>query len=194
LIPARVIGNSADTTSQVIYVNRGQRDGVKRDMGVITPDGIVGKVADVYGETSQIQLLTDKYSGAGAMLAGSRVQSPVGGTGEPLLSMKYVPSDDEVNVGDQVVTNGMDRIFPKDLPVGTVTEVKPGTPFKLVRVKPAAKLERLEEVIILAGLEPINMKKESESVGDAVKDVSPTEKTPAAKPANEKTAPKADRP
>src|SRR5262249_52482587 len=64
MVPARVIGNSADN-GQVIYVDRGRRDGLRKNMGVITAEGVVGKVTDVYGDTSQIQLLTDKESGAG---------------------------------------------------------------------------------------------------------------------------------
>ncbi len=63
-------------------------------MGVITPDGVVGKVIESYSDTAQVLLLTDKDSGVGAMLVESRIQSPVGGTGEPLLIMKYIPNDD----------------------------------------------------------------------------------------------------
>jgi rod shape-determining protein MreC len=158
MLPARVIGTSADTASLTIYLDRGERDGIRRNMGVITPDGVVGKVVESYRDTSQVLLLTDKESGVGAMLSDSRVQSPVGGTGEPLLAMKYIPSDDQVNVGEQVVTSGMDRIFPRDLPVGVVSEVKPGAPFQRVRVQPAAKLERLEEVIVLLTQQPLEKK------------------------------------
>lgn len=162
MVAARVIGKSADTASQTIYLDRGERDGIRRNMGVITPDGVVGKVVESFRDTSQVLLLTDRDSGVGAMLADSRVQSPVGGTGEPILSMKYVPSDDEVSVGQQVVTSGMDRIFPRDLPVGTVLEIKPGAPFKHVRVRPAAKLERLEEVIVLLTQQPLQPKKSAQ--------------------------------
>jgi rod shape-determining protein MreC len=162
MVTARVIGASAGTASQTIQLDRGERDGIRRNMGVITPDGVVGKVVESYANASQVLLLTDKESGVGAMLADSRIQSPVGGQGEPLLVMKYVPNDDSVNVGERVITSGMDRIFPRDLPVGIVTEIKPGNPFKQIRVKPAADLERLEEVIVLLSLHPIEMKKEGE--------------------------------
>src|SRR5713101_2634711 len=114
MLAARVIGTSADSASQTIYLDRGERDGIRRNMGVITPDGVVGKVIESYRDTAQVLLLTDKDSGVGAMLSDSRIQSPVGGTGEPLLSMKYIPTDDTVNVGEHVVTSGMDRIFPRD--------------------------------------------------------------------------------
>jgi rod shape-determining protein MreC len=161
MLAARVIGTSADTASQTVYLDRGERDGIRRNMGVITPDGVVGKVIESYRDTAQVLLLTDKDSGVGAMLAESRIQSPVGGTGEPLLSMKYIPTDDTVNVGEHVVTSGMDRIFPRDLPVGVVTEIKTGRPFQHVRVRPAANLQRLEEVIVLLTLHPLEQKREA---------------------------------
>src|SRR5438445_81346 len=158
MIAARVIGTG--TASLTIQLDRGERDGIRKDMGVITPDGVVGKVVESYPNASQVLLLTDKESGVGAMLADSRIQSPVGGQGEPLLVMKYVPNDDEVNTGEHVITSGMDRIFPRDLPVGTVTEIKAGNPFKQIRVKPSANLERLEEVLVLPSLRPLETKSE----------------------------------
>ena len=164
MIAARVIGVSADTASQTIQLDRGERDGIRKNMGVITPDGVVGKVVETYPNAAQVLLLTDKESGVGAMLADSRIQSPVGGQGEPLLVMKYVPNDDTVNVGERVITSGMDRIFPRDLPVGTVAEIKSGNPFKQIRIKPAANLERLEEVLVLQSLRPLETKTEESPV------------------------------
>jgi rod shape-determining protein MreC len=164
MIAARVIGTTAD--SQTIQLDRGERDGIRKNMGVITPDGVVGKVVESYPNASQVLLLTGKESGVGAMLADSRTQSPVGGQGEPLLVMKYVPNDDTVNLGERVITSGMDRIFPRDLPVGTVAEIKSGNPFKQIRIKPAANLERLEEVLVLLSLRPLEIKNE-ENTGDA---------------------------
>jgi rod shape-determining protein MreC len=175
MVGARVIGASAGTASQTIDIDRGERDGIKRNMGVITPDGVVGKVIESYANTAQVLLLTDKDSGVGALLAESRVQSPVGGTGDPLLFMKYVPNDDNVNNGEHVVTSGMDRIFPRDLPVGTIVDIKPGNPFKQIRVRPAANLERLEEVIVLLTLHPLELRTESESAA--------SQQAPPAKPA-----------
>src|ERR1700722_6655475 len=161
MLGARVIGSSADTASRTIYIDRGERDGVQKNMGVITPDGIVGKVIETFASTSQVLLLTDKDSGVGAMIAESRIQSPVGGTGEPRLDMKYVANDDKVDLGQLVVTSGMDRIFPRDLPVGTIADVRGGNPFKIIRVQPSANLERLEEVIVLTTLQPLDLKKDS---------------------------------
>jgi len=155
MVAARVIGGSAGTGSQTIELDRGEHDGIRKNMGVITPDGVVGKIIDAYPNTSQVLLLTDKDSGVGAKLADSGIQSPVEGLGEPLLTMKYFPNDDDVSVGARVVTSGMDRIFPRDLPVGTITQVKPDNPFKQIRIKPAANLEKLEEVLVLLTLHPL---------------------------------------
>jgi len=140
MVAARVIGGSAGTASQTIEID---------------PDGVVGKVIEAFPNTSQVLLLTDRESGVGAMLADSRIQSPVGGVGEPLITMKYVPNDDDVNIGERVITSGMDRIFPRDLPVGTITEIKPGSTFKQIRIKPAANLEKLEQVLVLLTLHPL---------------------------------------
>ncbi|HEY1471689.1 MAG TPA: rod shape-determining protein MreC [Candidatus Acidoferrum sp.] len=160
MVGARVIAASAGTASRTVEIDRGERDGIRRDMPVITPDGAVGKVIEVYHDNAQVLLLTDKDGGAGAMLIDSRIQSPVVGTGEPLLSMKYVANDDKVNVGEQVVTSGMDKIFPRDIPVGIVQEIKPGTPFKTILLHPAAKLNRLEAVIVLLSQQPLEFPKD----------------------------------
>ena len=148
LLAARVIGGDAGA-GRAIYLDRGERDGVQPNMGVITPQGAVGKVLEVYSSTSQVLLLTDKNGGAGALLANSRTQGAVKGAGEPLVLLDYVSNDQEVAPGDRVLTSGMDRIFPKDLPLGTVVDVRPGNPFKQIRVRPAARLDQLEEVFIL---------------------------------------------
>jgi rod shape-determining protein MreC len=162
MVMARVIGASAGTASHTVEIDRGERDGIRRNMAVITPDGAVGKIIESYRDTAQVLLLSDKEGGAGAMLVNSRIQSPVKGTGEPMLSMSYVAAEDSVNAGDKIVTSGMDKIFPRDVPIGTVLDVKQGNPFKQIRVKPAARLDRLEEVIVLLTQEPVSFKNDAE--------------------------------
>ena len=183
MLMARVIGASAGTASRTVEIDRGERDGVRRNMGVITPDGAVGKIIEVYRDNAQVLLLTDKDGGAGAMLLESRSQGPVKGNGDPTLSMNYVATDEKVNVGDRVVTSGMDKIFPRDIPVGTVIEAKPGTTFKQIKVKPAVNLERLEEVIVLLTQEAVEFPSQTDAQGTA-----PATETnpPATSPAAEK--------
>ncbi|MBZ5642696.1 MAG: rod shape-determining protein MreC [Acidobacteriia bacterium] len=170
MLAARVIGGSPDSNSQLVYISRGSREGIRRDMGVITPDGVVGKVVAVFPDTSQVLLLGDKDSGVGALLADTRTQGPVKGTGEPLLDLEYISNDEKVSPGEAVLTSGQDRIFPKDLPVGTVADVSPDrkTPFMKIRVKPAAHLDRLEEVLVLLTRDDLNLKKESDAKTEAL--------------------------
>ena len=155
MLAARVIATSADTASHVVFINRGTRDGIKSNMAVILPDGVVGKIFEAYGGVSEVLLATDKDSGVGGLLEGTRTQGVVGGTGDPMLTMKYVSNDENVSVGQRVLTSGEDQIFPKDLPIGTVMQVKPGNPFKQIQVRPAARLDRLEEVLVLLTREEI---------------------------------------
>jgi rod shape-determining protein MreC len=158
MLAAQVIGASPDPGSHILYLNRGSRDGVRRDMGVITPDGVVGKILAIFPDSSQVLVLNDKDSGVGALLATTRTQGPVKGTGDPLLDMEYVSSDEKITVGEAVLTSGQDRIFPKDLPVGSVVQFQPDphSPFMFIRVRPAAQLDQLEEVLILLTRQELN--------------------------------------
>jgi rod shape-determining protein MreC len=149
LLAAQVIGSSADPASHTLFINRGERDHLKLNMGVITSEGIVGKIVEVLPDTSQVLLINDKDSGVGAMFANSRTHGVVKGSGDPEPHMEYVVNDEKVTDGETIVTSGEDHIFPKDLPVGTVKGATPGNPFQIIRVQPAARLDRLEDVIVL---------------------------------------------
>jgi rod shape-determining protein MreC len=162
---ARVIGASPDSGSLVIYIDRGSRDGIRRDMGVITPDGVVGKILAVYPDTSQVLLLGDRESGVGALLANTRTQGVVKGSGKPELSMDYVSNDAKVSADEAVLTSGQDRIYPKDLPVATVVQAAPDhkTPFMQILLKPTAHLDQLEEVLVLLTRQELDLRKEAEA-------------------------------
>ncbi|MBI1749644.1 MAG: rod shape-determining protein MreC [Acidobacteria bacterium] len=161
MIAARVVGAGASETSRTLYIDRGEADGVRKNMGVITPEGVVGKVLESFGKTSLILLITDKESGVGALLANSRTQGVVRGTGEPLAEMYYVSNDQDVAAGEAILTSGIDKIFPKDLPVGAVVSAQGGNPFQVIRVRPAARLDRLEEVLVLLSRQEFPVKKEA---------------------------------
>ena len=155
MVAAEVIGASADSSSHTIFINRGEHDGLKRNMAVITPDGVVGRISEVSPHVAQVLLVTDKESGVGALLEDTRAHGVVNGAGEPLLHMDYVRGEEKVTVGEKIVTSGEDRIFPKDLPLGTVASTKAGFPMQTVQVEPAARLDRLEEVLVLTTQQPL---------------------------------------
>lgn len=149
-VAAQVIGSSGSEQSRSVYIDKGARDGIKPDMAVITADGIIGKVLRTFKTTSQVLLIDDQTSGVGAILAKSRLQGVLRGTPAGEVVLEKVMSDEPVQAGEQVLTSGGDQIFPKGLPVGTVTKVSPGPELFLnIRVKPAADMTRLEEVLVI---------------------------------------------
>lgn len=85
MIAAEVIGANADSTSRTVFINRGDQEGIRRNMAVITPDGVVGKISEALPHTSQVLLITDRESGVGALLASTRTHGVIKGTGNPLL-------------------------------------------------------------------------------------------------------------
>jgi rod shape-determining protein MreC len=184
MVAAEVIGAGADSSSRTIFINRGERDGLRRNMAVITPDGVVGKITEASPHVAQVLLITDKESGVGVLFADSRAQGVVKGAGEPLLHMDYVTSDEKVSVGDKILTSGEDRIFPKDLPLGTVTSVKSAYPFQTILVQPAAHLDRLEEVLVLQTELPLNRQQASSSFPEKKETLPPPIEKLTANPAS----------
>jgi rod shape-determining protein MreC len=163
MLVAEVIGASADPTSHTLFINRGEHDRVRRNLAVITPEGIVGKIVEVFPSTSQVLLINDKDSGVGALFAATRTHGVVKGSGDPNPRMDYVVNDEKVQPGDKILTSGEDHIFPKDLPIGTVENAKPANPFQLISIAPAARLDRLEEVIVLLSQQELTPKKTEEA-------------------------------
>jgi len=149
-LAAQVIGSSGSEQSRVLYIDKGANDGVLPDMAVISADGVVGKVRDVFRGTAQVLLINDEMSGVGTLLEKSRLFGVVKGTAAGTLMLDHIMSDEKVEKGEAVVTSGGDRIFPKGLPVGRVADVSPGSDLFLnIRVRPAADLSRLEEVLVV---------------------------------------------
>jgi len=151
---AQVIGSSGSELSRSVYIDKGESDGIKPDMAVITADGIVGKVLRVYGSTSLVLLIDDQTSGVGAILDKTRLQGILRGTPSGEVMLEKVMSDETVPAGELVLTSGGDGIFPKGLLVGRVTKVSPGSELFLnIRVRPAADLSRLEEVLVVTKID-----------------------------------------
>jgi rod shape-determining protein MreC len=151
-VAAQVIATSGTEQSRLITIDKGSRDGIKADMAVITPDGIVGKVKDVFKLSSQVLLINDHDSGAGVILENSRLQGIVKGTPLGELQINDIMSDEKVEAGERVITSGGDRIYPKGYSVGTVIGSAPdreNDPFLVIKIKPAADLNRLEEVLVI---------------------------------------------
>jgi rod shape-determining protein MreC len=154
-VAARVISRDPSGWFNSVVVNRGSTSGVAVGMPVVTPDGIVGRVVAVSPITSQVMLVTDDRAAAGAVvgqLGSSNALGVVKGVGtQGLLEMRYVSGLETVKEGDYVVTTGQDGVYPPDLNVGTVLELRPGTATTAhqITIKPGARLDSLQEVLIL---------------------------------------------
>ncbi len=151
---AQVIGSSGSEQSRSIYLDKGEKDGIRPDMAVITADGVVGKVLHVYRSTSLVLLISDQTSGVGAILEKSRLQGILRGEPSGEVALEKVMSDEQVAPGELVLTSGGDRIFPKGLPIGKVTKVFPGSDLFLnIQVKPTVNLSKLEEVLVVTRID-----------------------------------------
>jgi len=151
-VAAQVIGASGTEQSRVITIDKGSSDHIKVDMPVITPDGIVGKVKEVFPLSSQVLLINDHDSGAGVILESTRLQGIIKGTPLGELQINDIMSDEKVEPGERVITSGGDRIYPKGYAVGRVISSTPdrdNDPFLAIKIKPAADLSRLEEVLVI---------------------------------------------
>src|SRR5499425_3172193 len=146
---AQVIGSSGSEQSRIVYLDKGTADGITPDMAVISAQGIVGKVIQVFRHTSQVLLINDQASGVGTILDQSRLQGVLKGRPNGEVVLDKIMSDEDVKLGDRVLTSGGDEIFPKGLPVGSVAKVTRGAEFLQVTVKPASALNHLEEVLII---------------------------------------------
>src|SRR6202795_146909 len=179
---AQVIGSSGSELSRSVYIDKGESDGIKPDMAVITAEGIVGKVLRVYRSTSQVLLIDDQTSGVGAILDKTRLQGILRGT----------PAGEAVPTGEMVLTSGGDGIFPKGLLVGRVTKAAPGNELFLnIRVRPAADLSKLEGVLVVTRIEERQAQPDQASAARAVDILAERLPTVPSKPEN---AVKADTP
>src|ERR1035438_5558333 len=149
-VAAQVIGSSGSELSRSVYIDKGEHDGIKPDMAVITSDGVVGKVLRVYRSTALVLLIDDQTSGVGSILDKTRLQGILRGTPSGEVVLEKVMSDETVPTGELVLTSGGDGIFPKGLVVGHVTKVTNGSELFLnIRVHPSVNLNRLEEVLVV---------------------------------------------
>jgi rod shape-determining protein MreC len=153
-VAAEVIGASGSEQSYVLTIDKGSRDGLRPDMAVITQDGVVGKLRDVFPTTSQVLELNDQSSGAGVVLASTRIRAILRGTLTGRVQIGNLTADSRIKPGEPVLTSGGDQVYPRGLPVGVVESIAPDPehqPYTAIRVKPAVDLDRVEEVLVITG-------------------------------------------
>ncbi len=150
-IAASVIGEDVTPWFRTLAIDKGSSSGIREGMPVLAAGGVLGQAIKVTGNTSRVLLITDHASGVSAMVQRSRARGVVKGKGENLCALQFTMRDEDVAVGDLVVTSGIGGVFPKGIPVGTVTMVKKGQYgiFQTVNLRPAVNSANLEEVLVV---------------------------------------------
>ncbi|MDD2580792.1 MAG: rod shape-determining protein MreC [Desulfuromonadaceae bacterium] len=150
-VAATIIGEDTTSWFRTMVINRGSSSGIREGMAVICADGVVGQTVKVSSSTSRVLLLTDHMSGIAATIQRSRARGVVKGKGEFLCTLEFTTREEDVKVGDAVITSGIGGVFMKGLPIGEVTMVKRGEYgiFQTVSIRPAVNLSHLEEVIVV---------------------------------------------
>ena len=147
---ASVIAGGASPDFRTFTIDKGTRDGLRPDMAVIAPTGVVGRIIMPSARASKVQLLIDRNAAAGAIVERSRAQGVVLGTGGDKLKFEYVPGAADVQVGDRVVTSGIDGIYPKGFAIGQIESIHKGAGvFSAIVVKPVVEFSSLEEVLVV---------------------------------------------
>jgi rod shape-determining protein MreC len=148
-VAAHIIANTTDLNGKAVLIDRGVSSGIQKGMAVITPDGIVGKVISVYRAGSAVLLITDPAFAAGVVSQKNRVHGTLKGQGNDPLIVDYVQNEENVEPGEMFYTAGDDGVFPRGLPVGTASVVRPGRIRKEISLTPSGFRNGLEEVLVI---------------------------------------------
>jgi rod shape-determining protein MreC len=151
-IGARVVARSPSFLSNILYIDRGSKDGIPIDAPVLSGDGIIGRTVLVSNHQSQVQLISNGDASIGAMLEKSRTPGVIMGTGDSLLDLNYISNTEPISLGDLVLSSGLDGIFPKGLVIGKVVKFQKGKDvFHAIKVEPGVDFFHIEEVLVLLG-------------------------------------------
>jgi rod shape-determining protein MreC len=151
LLAAEVVAFDPSGWFQTILIDKGENDGVIRDMAVVSADGLVGRVIGVSGRHAKVLLILDGNSAVDALIQRSRARGILVGLGRNRCLLNYVQRNEDVQVGDPVISSGMGGVFPKGILLGKVQEVVRGNSglFQTVEVEPAVDFSGLEEVMVV---------------------------------------------
>ena len=154
LIPAFVVGRSLDRLGGSLAIDRGHADGVEPGHAILTPDGLVGRVDQTTAHSARVLTLLNRDCAVAARVERSRVDGVLewsfGST--PVLNLRYVSSQMDVQVGDLIVTSGLGGIFPQGIRIGRVSRVAIDSNglMKEISVRPAVDFRAVEEVLAYA--------------------------------------------
>ncbi len=155
-VPAHIIGRNVSNWYRAMVIDKGARDGIHPEMGVITDAGVVGRIVRVNPMTSIMLLLSDPNVAITGMIQSSRDEGIIQGTPQGSIHMKYLPPLSSVQVGDAIVTSGLTGDFPRGLHIGRIQQVtKAATDlFQSGEVTPIVDFSKLEGVLVITSFQP----------------------------------------
>ncbi len=168
-VVGRSIGVDPTNLLYFVYADVGARDGIAKNMPVITDRGLVGRVTAVGPNSAQILMLIDPASAVNAVIQHSQATGVVRGNVDGTLVMERIPQNETVNPGDIVLTSGLGGNFPDKLVIGQVTEVtqRDQDMFQTARIRPTVDFGKLEIMLIIISFEPIDFEAEILKVQEA---------------------------
>ena len=147
---AAVIGGAPSAEFRTMTIDKGSAAGLKPDMAVISPAGVVGRIITPSARAAKVQLLIDRNAAAGAVIERSRAQGVVVGMGTDRLRMDYVSGTADIKVGDRVVSSGIDGIYPKGFAIGQIESIQRGAgEYNGIVVRPAVDFSALDTVLVV---------------------------------------------
>ena len=156
LIGARIIAHEATRAGRELKIDKGSQDGLRTDLCVITPDGLVGKISRVAPRSAFIRPLLARHCRVSARIGRSRAEGILEWYSGSKLELSFLPFRAEAKVGDEVVTTGLGGVYPRGIPVGIVSKISedPKSGAARVEVDPACAFASLEEVFVVIGNSP----------------------------------------
>ena len=148
---ATVIGYDPSSWQRAIIVDKGSNDGAAPGMAVVSGSGLVGQITSVGRRSARVLLISDPLSGVDALIQGNRARGIVEGDGNGGCVWKFVLREEEVKIGDRVISSGLDGVFPRGLLIGIVTGVssRPDSMFHDITLQPSVVMDKVESVIVV---------------------------------------------
>ena len=151
LLATKVIASNILPDHSALIIDKGYKQGIKKNMAAITPGGVVGYVVESLPTTSKVLLITDRYMVIDSIVQRSRSRALVEGHSKKLSQLRHIESGADIKMGDQIVTSGLHKVFPKGFPIGQIINIEKGTQntIKQILVKPAVDPYKTEELFVI---------------------------------------------
>lgn len=151
VLPAEVASWDPSAWFQSVIIDKGTIDEIERNMPVVNSDGVIGRIIQTSYNYSKVLLIIDPNSVIDAIVQRTRTRCILGGRSDGICELKYFLTNEDVRVGDRIITSGLRGVFPKGLVLGEVTQVrkKNSEIFQHVEVSPTVDFSKLEEVLVI---------------------------------------------